>query len=96
MKYPDVEFALCREVGPHLFERADGDEGNREFYTEARSICVNCRILNECREYAVAHEPFHFWGGLTARERAGIRARLNIILDDPYTRRENRYAPRTA
>ena len=37
-------------------------------------VCDRCPRLQHCAEYAIAHEKYFFWGGLTADERDDIRA----------------------
>lgn len=40
----------------------------------ARDVCVRCPVRDKCRQYAMDHpkEP-GIWGGLTERQRAGLR-----------------------
>lgn len=49
---------------------------------EGKAICLGldgrppCRILDRCREYAIAYERFGIWGGMSERERANTRKAL--------------------
>lgn len=59
-------------------------EINQKYYTRyistapkqhawLRQICLNCPVVQECREYAISHELWGFWGGMTAMERQSER-----------------------
>lgn len=48
-------------------------EDIREEVSELRSVCEQCPILAECRAYAVEHNEYGFWGGMTWRERDALR-----------------------
>jgi hypothetical protein len=66
--------------------------GNREYirsmsskpiqHAYLRRMCLECPILDTCREYSIKHERFGFWGGLTAMERHSIRSMKNILLEE--------------
>jgi hypothetical protein len=47
-----------------------------------RRVCANCPVKVECAEFAIKHERFGFWGGLTAMERHSIRSMKNILLEE--------------
>ncbi|MCK8673263.1 WhiB family transcriptional regulator [Rhodococcus sp. HM1] len=37
---------------------------------EAKRICYQCPVLNQCRTYALStREPYGVWGGTTERDR---------------------------
>lgn len=39
----------------------------------AKSLCKDCRVKQECLEYAIVHdERFGIWGGLSERERKKV------------------------
>lgn len=44
------------------------------------SICASCPILNDCREYAIHHEDYGYWGGMTHLDREKYRKKFNITL----------------
>ena len=49
----------------------------------AKKVCKDCPVEIVCREYAVYWaERFGVWGGLSERERRGLRLRLGLP-DDP-------------
>lgn len=45
----------------------------------AVSVCQNCSVVSECRDYALRYERFGVWGGMTEIQRTKERKRLNII-----------------
>ena len=47
-----------------------------------RRVCSSCPVQMECQEHAVMHERWGFWGGMSAAERARLRRKRNLILDD--------------
>ena len=36
---------------------------------EAKSICAQCPVLNECRSYIQTHSEYGIWAGMTEEER---------------------------
>lgn len=66
--------------------------GNREYirsmsskpiqHAYLRRMCLQCPIVRECREYAIKHEVFGFWGGMTAMERQSERHMKGIVLEE--------------
>ena len=42
---------------------------------KARTVCLQCPVLETCREFARAHREYGFWGGESEEERhqAGYR-----------------------
>jgi WhiB family redox-sensing transcriptional regulator len=63
------ENARCAGVDPDLFFPKEYERSD-----EAKAICHECPVRQECLEYALAHgEKFGVWGGLTERERRRVR-----------------------
>jgi WhiB family redox-sensing transcriptional regulator len=63
--------ANCLGFDPELFFPARGDSTR-----EAREICRNCVVREDCLEYALANgEKFGIWGGLDERERRHAQRR---------------------
>lgn len=61
MAYPDAFFR-------------DRDQDERQKYVIARQLCQSCPIRLQCLEYAVTNgEDYGIWGGMTPREREGLR-----------------------
>ncbi|NGP06279.1 WhiB family transcriptional regulator [Rhodococcus sp. 14C212] len=68
--------ARCRFVGPDTFYAPEdetwGERQRRE--RAARDICAACPVRLPCRDDAVKNKEQHgIWGGLTERERRGLR-----------------------
>ena len=65
--------ANCLGVDPDLFFPERGASTR-----EAKEVCRNCIVQNDCLEYALANsEKFGIWGGMSERERRRIRRQRN-------------------
>jgi len=63
---------LCRQMDTAVFFTPDRERGAIRTRREqrAKSICVRCPVLRQCREHALrAREPYGVWGGMTEHER---------------------------
>ncbi len=62
---PWMEKAACKGVGPELwFPLGKADT------TEAKAVCADCPVREECLEYALRFRiKVGVWGGLDERER---------------------------
>lgn len=73
MTEPWKQHAACRGHSPDLFfiELRGGDM--HRAYPEARRLCANCPVADECRDYVDRTEdwqkPVGFWAGETASQR---------------------------
>jgi len=78
--------ALCTNVDQDLFFPERGASTRL-----AKAVCRRCPVQEECLEYAVNNgEKFGIWGGLSERERRGIRKRRGIALKlKPHLEPEN-------
>lgn len=57
--------AECRNAHPDIFHPEQGGS-----IREAKQICSQCPVIQECLDYALEHdERFGVWGGLSERER---------------------------
>ncbi|ADG97109.1 transcription factor WhiB [Segniliparus rotundus DSM 44985] len=66
------ENALCAQTDPEVFFPEKGGSTR-----EAKRICLNCEVKNDCLEFALQNdERFGIWGGLSERERRRLRRRL--------------------
>ena len=66
---PWAEEALCAYVDPDVFFPEKGGSSR-----EAKRICAQCSVRDECLEYALANdERFGIWGGLSERERRRLK-----------------------
>lgn len=54
-------------------QRDDGKQLNRHHYV-AKQWCHTCPVIAQCAEYAMKHEDFGLWGGMSARERSDIKS----------------------
>ncbi|WP_328321020.1 WhiB family transcriptional regulator [Streptomyces sp. NBC_00388] len=63
------ERALCAQTGPEFFFPDPGSSTR-----EAKRLCGICEERVACLEYALDHdERFGVWGGLSEKERHGLR-----------------------
>jgi WhiB family redox-sensing transcriptional regulator len=61
--------ARCHEVDPEIFFPERGGSSKA-----ARSVCGQCKVREQCLEYALNNkEQFGIWGGTSERERRRLR-----------------------
>lgn len=83
------EQPLCSQVSPSFFYIDDDDddtiseESKNKTYQIAAEICVKCKHIDPCAEWAVRRERWGFWGGLTPQQRILIRRKRKITLNEP-------------
>lgn len=71
-------WAACRGENPELFfPKDDGDRRRhrqvRALTNQARIICAQCPVAEDCLAYAIAIDArYGIWGGLTDTERTAI------------------------
>jgi WhiB family redox-sensing transcriptional regulator len=64
-----MDLGNCQGLNPDLFFPARGAST-----TEAKAVCRQCVVQEQCLEYALTHrERFGIWGGLSERERRRLR-----------------------
>lgn len=74
----------CTQVQPEFFyEVSTRSGGDREQVEYLRKVCDGCPRLIECFTYAINHEYYGFWAGMTETERFNYRKRHNIKLIRP-------------
>ena len=80
MPYPDHKLGACHGMDdpPHL-----KDDPTNEQVGEAKQMCASCPILKQCGAWALAHESYYIYGGMTPAERKQHRERLLIQEFDP-------------
>jgi WhiB family redox-sensing transcriptional regulator len=68
--------ALCKSLPVADFFDSELSRGARRARREeaAKRVCQRCPVIEQCRIHALAAEDYGVWGGLTAQERATIRA----------------------
>jgi WhiB family redox-sensing transcriptional regulator len=63
---------LCAQVDPEIFFPEKGGSTR-----DPKRVCRSCEVRAECLDYALEHEErFGIWGGMSERERRGLRRRL--------------------
>lgn len=40
---------------------------------QAKAVCRDCPVMGECLDYALEHEAYGIWGGMTEQERERFR-----------------------
>jgi WhiB family transcriptional regulator, redox-sensing transcriptional regulator len=61
--------ASCKGIDPDLFFPDRGAATG-----PAKAVCAGCAVRADCLEYALeASERFGIWGGMSERERRGLR-----------------------
>jgi hypothetical protein len=72
---PDDEWklrGLCRQ--PDLDPDTFFPPGSGEMAARAaKKICFHCPVVSRCRDWALTHDEFGVWGGMTERERKRLR-----------------------
>ena len=81
MKFPDLSEGLCREVGTEIFYPEGAGEAE-SMYRMARKICSGCSVRQACLEWAIRHESHGMWGGTVPRQRAAIRKKMGITVQE--------------
>lgn len=72
----DWDRAACRgEVYTDLFYLVEETRSilQYEYINALRSICASCPIWKSCLSYAMEHESYGLWGGMTSIERLSMR-----------------------
>lgn len=59
----------CRDSDINLFYPTDDDHWTD---TQAKAVCVGCKVKGKCLDYAIENELFGVWGGKNPRERSQI------------------------
>lgn len=70
----------CVGVDPALFYPGRGDNFAA---AEARSVCLDCPVREDCAEWAIRHERQGIWGGLSEKERRRLRKARGITVETP-------------
>ncbi|MFF3511577.1 WhiB family transcriptional regulator [Streptomyces sp. NPDC002573] len=65
--------AACRGLGDAMFP-----DSNKNAIEAAKALCRSCPVVNTCLQFALNEGiPHGVFGGLTEKERAGLRRRIN-------------------
>lgn len=92
---PWVEQSVCSQTDPEVFFPEKGSTT-----TDAKSVCAVCPVRarflggsGECLDYALRRgERFGIWGGLSERERRGMRHPISQDPDGLYCGNGHSYA----
>jgi WhiB family redox-sensing transcriptional regulator len=84
MRYPIPADARtpCRRGDPDRFWPTHGV--NRSEIQPVIEECRKCPLVDDCRDWALYHEPDGLWGATTPNERRSMRKRLGITCVTPY------------
>ena len=79
--------AACRGLPLDMFfvneQESEHGTGTLPDLGTLRRMCAGCPALEECRDHAIRHEEYGFWGGMTARARQNARRELGIRMSRP-------------
>ena len=85
-KYDDInwESGACVGMPTSLFYAyEEGKEIKKVITTDLfRDICLTCPIWKDCLVYALSHEQYGIWGGVTTHERQALRQGLDNPLSE--------------
>ena len=68
------DHALCRDTDPDLFFPVGTTGQALVTIDQAKSVCLQCTVTQECLDYALdTNQDSGVWGGLSEEERRAIR-----------------------
>ena len=71
-----MDGAACTEVAPDLFF---ADATNLIDTKLAKSVCADCRVKDQCLQYALENRLEHgVWGGLSIQERRSLLRKTKV------------------
>ena len=70
--------ANCKNENTSSFYAIPKTDGYADAVKEAKAICEECHVLEQCLDYAMRNEPFGIWGGMTESQRARHRQKLRV------------------
>jgi hypothetical protein len=68
----------CTNLGDVFFDHKQ----DMNMSNIAKRMCQECPVMSKCAAYAIEHENFGVWGGLSAFDRRKARKKLGL---DPVT-----------
>lgn len=77
------EGGLCQGQPVSWFYPDPRTRGITKDMRNALNMCSDCIVRWPCAEYALRHEVYGIWGGLTEKDRVQIRARRKIVVKVP-------------
>lgn len=96
MRYPFRGDEPCTQIDPSFYYPEQVNIWRTHEGTAVLKICSTCHVLNECAEWAIRHELYGIWGGLTPPERERIRKQRGIRLIEPNYMPETRVMNRAS
>lgn len=76
--------AACKGQDPRWwFPSAENSLKERRDMKAAISICQGCEVQSDCLQHALAHESDGIWGGMTGKQRKGLKRerRINPVIE---------------
>lgn len=71
-----MDGAACTEVAPDLFF---ADATNLVDTKLAKTVCVECRVKDQCLQYALENRmEYGVWGGLSVLERRSLLRKIKV------------------
>ena len=81
---PDFDQAMCKgKPTDWWYPITPPTRENLATTANAKMICRDCRIQQECLTYSLKWEPVGIWGGFTEAERHQLRKKHNIVSARP-------------
>ena len=62
-----------------------GDDNDKHTVAAAKAHCMSCPLIQQCADWAIAHEKHLVWGSLSPEDRDKIRKARGIVVDQPST-----------
>ena len=81
MPYPSLDGSQACAGREDLFL---SENTNGTFAEMMGYICDTCPFMVQCREWALAHEGYGFWGGTTPNMRVKIRRERGQVMVQPH------------
>jgi len=66
--------ANCTEQDPELFFSEDFKD-----IRQAKAVCNGCPLISQCKDWAMSHENYGVWGGMSAKERFLARGGVEAL-----------------
>ena len=73
----------CAEIGVDLYYLPEDTPHSKMEARVCGEACKRCPLLDACFEWALHRERWGYWAGTTAHERAVMRRRLGIRVEEP-------------